>query len=432
MPRAARPPSCRRASRCWRSTTATAGCWRKSGRDGDLEIALPPLETIPDGEVLLQTVLETDGDDRHRLACAASRFRPAEYIVVVGADLEPMDEELAFLRGILAYIVPIALVHCRHRRLVPGAPEPVAGGGDGRSRAADRRRESERAPAGRQSARRARPPGGDVQRAARPAGSVARPAAAVHGRRVPRAADAGGDDADRGQRGAAAGRTATKPNTARRCEIVEQQAARLSRVVDDMFTLARADAGNYPMRMTPMYLDEVIDEVVRAARVMASTEERVDRTDDRPVGGVHRRRGADPPDDRQSDRQRRPARAGRQHGARRARRDRDRLRHRASRIRGRASRRDPPAHLRALLSRRRRAPIADAHDGAGLGLALARWIASAHGGDVVLARSSPSGLDVRHLAAVARLSYLFDQLTRSWRWPGPWVASELTQQGVAT
>ena len=32
-----------------------------------------------------------------------------------------------------------------------------------------------------------------------------------------------------------------------------------------------------------------------------------------------------------------------------------------------------------------------AGDGAGLGLALARWIARAHRGDVVLARSSPSG-----------------------------------------
>src|SRR5687768_6672779 len=54
-------------------------------------------------------------------------------------------------------------------------------------------------------------------------------------------------------------------------KIVEQQAARLSRVVNDMFTLARADAGNYPVRMTPMYLDEVIDEVVRASRIVAGT-----------------------------------------------------------------------------------------------------------------------------------------------------------------
>ena len=34
--------------------------------------------------------------------------------------------------------------------------------------------------------------------------------------------------------------------------VVEQQAARLSRVVDDMFTLARADTGSYPMRVMPM------------------------------------------------------------------------------------------------------------------------------------------------------------------------------------
>jgi signal transduction histidine kinase len=56
-------------------------------------------------------------------------------------------------------------------------------------------------------------------------------------------------------------------------EIVEQEAIRLSRIVDDMFTLTRADAGNYPVRSTPMYLDEVVDEVVRAARVVAATRD---------------------------------------------------------------------------------------------------------------------------------------------------------------
>jgi signal transduction histidine kinase len=51
--------------------------------------------------------------------------------------------------------------------------------------------------------------------------------------------------------------------------VIEQQTARLSRIVEDMFTLARADAGSYPVRRTPMYLDEVVDEVVRAARILA-------------------------------------------------------------------------------------------------------------------------------------------------------------------
>jgi signal transduction histidine kinase len=54
--------------------------------------------------------------------------------------------------------------------------------------------------------------------------------------------------------------------------IIEQQTARLSRIVEDMFTLARADAGRYPVRRTLMYLDEVIEEVVRAARVLADTK----------------------------------------------------------------------------------------------------------------------------------------------------------------
>jgi signal transduction histidine kinase len=54
--------------------------------------------------------------------------------------------------------------------------------------------------------------------------------------------------------------------------IVEQQATRLSRIVHDLFTLARADAGTYPVRKHPMYLDEVIDDAVAAARVLASTK----------------------------------------------------------------------------------------------------------------------------------------------------------------
>ena len=37
-------------------------------------------------------------------------LRRNEYIVVVGSSLEPTDEELESLRGILAYVVPIALV----------------------------------------------------------------------------------------------------------------------------------------------------------------------------------------------------------------------------------------------------------------------------------------------------------------------------------
>ena len=158
-----------------------------------------------------------------------------------------------------------------------------------------------------------------------------------------------------------------------------------------MFTLARADAGNYPVRMTPMYLDEVIDDVVRAARVVAST--RNVAIEPRPIPSaaftgdedlIRRMIG------NLIDNAVRHAPAGST-----VRVDLDETEHGYA-IAGQRSGpghpcRDPPAHLRALLPRRCRRAASDAHDGAGLGLALARWIASAHGGDVTLARSSASG-----------------------------------------
>jgi signal transduction histidine kinase len=173
-------------------------------------------------------------------------------------------------------------------------------------------------------------------------------------------------------------------------KIVEEQAVRLSRVVDDMFTLARADAGNYPVRRTPMYLDEVIDDVVRGARVMARIKgveveaavvpsaaftgdedlvrrmivNLVDNAVRHTPEGTVVRVELDETDSGY-------AIAVKDQGPGI---DADIRPHIFERFfRGDASRRSTP------------------RDGAGLGLALARWIARAHGGDVVLARSSPSG-----------------------------------------
>ena len=77
----------------------------------DLRIALPPAAALSDRDALLGAVLERDGDDRHRLAFRrVSRCREGRIHRGREADLEPMDEELEFLRGILGYVVPIALV----------------------------------------------------------------------------------------------------------------------------------------------------------------------------------------------------------------------------------------------------------------------------------------------------------------------------------
>lgn len=52
--------------------------------------------------------------------------------------------------------------------------------------------------------------------------------------------------------------------------IVEDQTRRLTRLVEDMFTLARADAGQYPLQRGTFYLDELADEVARAGSVLGS------------------------------------------------------------------------------------------------------------------------------------------------------------------
>lgn len=51
--------------------------------------------------------------------------------------------------------------------------------------------------------------------------------------------------------------------------MVNQQARRLTRIVEDMFTLARADAGQRTLERHDFYLDELVIETGRAARVLA-------------------------------------------------------------------------------------------------------------------------------------------------------------------
>ena len=47
--------------------------------------------------------------------------------------------------------------------------------------------------------------------------------------------------------------------------IVEEQTWRLTRIVDDMLTLAHADSGEYPLRIISFYLDELVQDVARGA-----------------------------------------------------------------------------------------------------------------------------------------------------------------------
>jgi heavy metal sensor kinase len=53
-------------------------------------------------------------------------------------------------------------------------------------------------------------------------------------------------------------------------KVIDEQVRRLTRIVEDMFTLARADVGRQGLHPCDFYLDELITETARAADVLAS------------------------------------------------------------------------------------------------------------------------------------------------------------------
>ena len=54
--------------------------------------------------------------------------------------------------------------------------------------------------------------------------------------------------------------------------IVGEQSNRLSRMVDDMLVLARADADGYRLAVRPLYVDDIVAECARAVSVVAATK----------------------------------------------------------------------------------------------------------------------------------------------------------------
>jgi len=169
--------------------------------------------------------------------------------------------------------------------------------------------------------------------------------------------------------------------------IVGGQAKRLGHLVEDMLVLARADAGGYPLRPVDLYLDEVVEECRRAVDVLATER------------GVTIRGGRSPEI---------PFRG-----------DEDLLRQLVLNVLQNAVqhtlsggsvaidlRRDAAAVVVRVSDSGPGIPDSDRHrifdrfvqldpsrrgQGTGLGLPIARWIAEAHRGTLVLERSGPDG-----------------------------------------
>jgi heavy metal sensor kinase len=366
----------------------------EAGREDDIVIPMPAAAEIPaDGDANLTTIVEADDlDDRHRLAFRRVTIPPGvEYIIVVGSSLESIDEELESLRGILSYLVPLSLVVAGIGGwfLAGRSLSPVVAMAD-RARKIGVESLSARLPVANPRDELGRLAATFNELLARLEASVEQQrqfmADASHELRTPVTI------ARTAARVALQQRTRSEDEYRETLAIIEQETIRLSRIVDDMFTLTRADAGNYPVRMTPMYLDEVVDDVVRAARVVAATRD-VSIT----VACVES-----------------AAFTG----------DEELIRRLISNVLDNAIRYSPgggtvavaldraddvyavsvsdqgpgiaPEAQSRIFERFYRVDAARTHDGvrdggAGLGLALARWIAQTHGGDIRLATSSRLG-----------------------------------------
>jgi heavy metal sensor kinase len=56
-------------------------------------------------------------------------------------------------------------------------------------------------------------------------------------------------------------------------DILRAEAKRLKRIVEDLFTLARADAGQHPLTLSNFYLDELITECARSMKTLAAAKQ---------------------------------------------------------------------------------------------------------------------------------------------------------------
>jgi len=169
--------------------------------------------------------------------------------------------------------------------------------------------------------------------------------------------------------------------------IIGGQARRLSGLVEDMLVLARADAGGYPLRPVDLYLDEVVTDCRRAVDVLATER-----------GVTIRSSGAaEVPFRGDEDLLRRLVLNVLQNAVQHTpeggavavdvAQDRDAVRIRVS-DEGPGI---PPADQGRIFDRFVQLDAARRGLGTGLGLPIARWIAEAHRGTLVLEKSDADG-----------------------------------------
>jgi two-component system OmpR family sensor kinase len=366
----------------------------RSERKKPLDPRLPPAEQVPTAEPALYTVPEADDDDDfHRVAAQRVAIPPRDtpYVVVASQSLDDLQDELESVREILYSAVPIALLAAGIGGwfLARKSLAPVV------AMAAQARRMGAASFGGALPVANPRDELGHLAAAfnellARLQTAFTQQrqfmADASHELRTPLSAVQAAADVS-------LQRTHREEDEYREAlGLVGGHARRLTRIVEDMFTLARADAGHQPLRPTRFYLDELLADVARAARLVAAPQEvevQVNASTESPVIGdedLVRRMVLNLVDN------------AIKHSPRGGTVSLDLARD-GNRYRVLVSDQGPgiPADAQSRVferfyrvdEARSRNSSHERSAGAGLGLAIARWVAEAHAGTLELVRSEP-------------------------------------------
>jgi two-component system, OmpR family, sensor kinase len=237
----------------------------------DFRARLPELSLIGDEAIYLYTSEEDDDDDHLRLAVRRARIVPSntEYFILVSQPLESIEDELASLRGILYYAVPVALIFAGLGGwfLARKSLAPVVSMSE-QARRIGAKTLNERLPVTNPRDELGQLASAFNELLARLSAAFAQQrqfmADASHELRTPLSVMHTAADVTLTQ-------THRQENEYRDAlEMIDEQTQRLTRIVEDMFILARADAGRYPLRSSKFYLDELLAETIRAGNILAA------------------------------------------------------------------------------------------------------------------------------------------------------------------
>ncbi len=243
---------------------------------GNLHAELPSIDLVPVQSVDIFTMPGSQGNNIDAVRVAVRRVQPtttsAPYLIAVAQSLEANTKELELLRRIFYIAIPIALALAGFGGffLARQSLAPVAAMSE-RARRISAENLEERLPV-------ANPRDELGQLAATFNELLARlnesfeqqrqfMADASHELRTPlsvmhTAAEVTLEQPRR-----------TESEYREALQMMDAQTRRLARIVEDMFTLARADAGRRPLHRSNFYLDELIRETARAAGVLAARKE---------------------------------------------------------------------------------------------------------------------------------------------------------------